>query len=292
MRYRSYMSHSREGIQLNFRIRKMGSLVYFFLLVPAISWSPLSFASHSHLQWSDRLQLIGQVQESKLKVAQLESVLEEIAENLTARNHHLAELEKRIEEMDARIKDLRFSFSNFKAEPLPFGEKIRELADEVRDLWAVLRKNNFELHVLESKAMEAEEKLETETSRVEQMADIVTEQWIQIRQFEQALQLKLQVLKDLRQAKRKKCIFFKVMTDLYGKHIQNAIDLLDSLLSEKGSSNLIQFLDKLQGIVKQEMESHRVTACLANKEVVFFVASALIIFPVLSAWTLLTSQWR
>ncbi|CAL8076184.1 unnamed protein product [Prunus armeniaca] len=47
-------------------------------------------------------------------------------------------------------------------------------------------KYNFDLHVLESKAQDAEDRLETVASQAQKMADIVTEQWIQIQRLEQA----------------------------------------------------------------------------------------------------------
>lgn len=40
----------------------------------------------------------------------------------------------------------------------------------MRNLWAALRKNNFDIHILESKTHDAEEKIEELTSRVEQVS--------------------------------------------------------------------------------------------------------------------------
>ncbi|CAL8150263.1 unnamed protein product [Prunus armeniaca] len=51
------------------------------------------------------------------------------------------------------------------------------------------RKYNFDLHVLESKAQDAEDRLETAASQAQKMADIVTEQWIQIQRLGQALHI-------------------------------------------------------------------------------------------------------
>ncbi|CAL2225484.1 unnamed protein product [Prunus armeniaca] len=58
---------------------------------------------------------------------------------------------------------------------------------KVRLLWAASRKYNFDLNVLESKAQDAEDRLETVASQ--KMVDIVTEQWIQIHWLEQALHI-------------------------------------------------------------------------------------------------------
>ncbi|CAL2226212.1 unnamed protein product [Prunus armeniaca] len=65
-------------------------------------------------------------------------------------------------------------------------ERLNALEEEVRLLWAASRKYNFDLHVLESKAQDDEDRLETVASQAPKMADIVTEQWIQIQRFEQA----------------------------------------------------------------------------------------------------------
>uniref|UniRef100_A0A2P2L322 Uncharacterized protein n=1 Tax=Rhizophora mucronata TaxID=61149 RepID=A0A2P2L322_RHIMU len=54
---------------------------------------------------------------------------------------------------------------------------------------------------------------------------------------------------------------------------------------------ILLFYLQLQAFVRQEMERHEFTASLAHQELVFFVASALIVFPVLSAWTWLSSKF-
>ncbi|CAL8155480.1 unnamed protein product [Prunus armeniaca] len=68
-------------------------------------------------------------------------------------------------------------------------ERLNALEGEVRLLWAASRKYNFNLHVLESKAQDAEDRLETVASQSQKMADIVTEQWIQIQRLGQALHI-------------------------------------------------------------------------------------------------------
>ncbi|CAL8155473.1 unnamed protein product [Prunus armeniaca] len=68
-------------------------------------------------------------------------------------------------------------------------ERLNALEGEVRLLWAASRKYNFDLHVLEFKAQDAEDRLETVASQAQKMADIVTEQWIQIQRLGQALHI-------------------------------------------------------------------------------------------------------
>ncbi|CAL2252816.1 unnamed protein product [Prunus armeniaca] len=66
---------------------------------------------------------------------------------------------------------------------------IKYLVAFVRLLWAASRKYNFDLHVLESKAQDAKDRLEMVASQAQKMADTVTEQWIQIQRLEQALHI-------------------------------------------------------------------------------------------------------
>ncbi|KAF2303287.1 hypothetical protein GH714_016368 [Hevea brasiliensis] len=212
--------------------------------------------------------------------------------------------------MEKKINDLQSTLSNLKGGslPLPADQKVNVLEEEIRVLWATSRKNNFDLHVLESKAREAEDRLQTVTSQVEKMAEIVSEQWIQIQQFEQALQLReMSILKAQRRARIPRCSFLKFINDLSGEYLPKSLGPLGSHLfgmeSAFGSyiSQILHQLERffstvkeshheMQGFIKREMERHEFSARIANEELVFFVASALIIFPVLSAWMLLSSQ--
>ncbi|RZC65301.1 hypothetical protein C5167_008986 [Papaver somniferum] len=55
--------------------------------------------------------------------------------------------------------------------------------------------------------------------------------------------------------------------------------------------SLKEYHHQLQRFVKHEMERNEFTATIANQEVVFFLASALVTFPILTAWMLLASQF-
>ncbi|CAL8076159.1 unnamed protein product [Prunus armeniaca] len=48
-------------------------------------------------------------------------------------------------------------------------ERLNALEEEVRLLWAASRKYNFDLHVLESKAQDAEDRLETVASQAQKV---------------------------------------------------------------------------------------------------------------------------
>ncbi|XP_059658830.1 uncharacterized protein LOC132305163 isoform X2 [Cornus florida] len=231
------------------------------------------------------------LEEAKLKITRLESILGETIQDLNAKSLRLKETERLIEEMSHEIDHLQSALFTLK----------------VRRLWAASRKNNFELHNLELKAQDAENRLEMVTSKVEKMADIVTEQWIQIQHLEQALQIsKMRSWKVRRQVSSGRCMFLKFIKTPFGNLYQKLREMLDPFLFDKGSafgSYLCQgfhhlprilsaakkYHHELQGIVKQEMGKNEFTAAFANKEVVFFVVSALITFPIIGAWMLLSS---
>ncbi|XP_050230679.1 uncharacterized protein LOC126679742 isoform X2 [Mercurialis annua] len=229
--------------------------VTLFILFPAIIISSLIDLT-SQDPHSSSHHLLTQLHEANLKVAQLESSVEKITQKVKASDSYLQSQEKQIQDMEKMINHLRFTLSNLKTGSLLIDERINVLEEEVRALWATSRKNNFDIYVLRSRAEEAEDRLQIKISQVDKMADVVSEQWIQIQQFEQALQLRqMNVLKAQKRVGHPRCSFLK-----------------------------------LQGLIKREMERH--AACLVNEELVFFVASALIIFPLFGAWLLLSSKLR
>ncbi|OMO65225.1 Glycosyl transferase, family 35 [Corchorus olitorius] len=266
-----------------------------------------ALASH-HQQTDDHNLLIRELHDAKLKISRLESVLEETMQNINAKTLYLKEREKLLDEMAQKITNLQSALSNLEDDSFLADERLKSLEEEVRQLWAISRKNNFELHVLESKAQEAEDKLGVVTSQVEKMAEIVTEQWIQIQHLEQALQItKMRALQAQRE-RRMRCTFFKLIRDLSERHLPKMFGALDSYSFGKGStikyymsqalqqvrrlwSAIKKYHHELQGFIKQEMRRTELTAALVNDELVFFLASALITFPILSAWMLLVSQF-
>lgn len=215
--------------------------------------------------------LILELEEAKLKIARLESIFDETVQNINAKSLYLEESEKLIANMTNEMERLQSALSSLKGESSRANERINQLEEET--------------------------------------VAIVTEQWIQIQQLEQALHnAEVNALKVKRQVIFARCKFLKVVRNLFGNHLQTLMGILDSSLFhkqsafgsyvsqalhqlEKISSTAKKYHHELQGFIKQEMEKNEFTAALANKEVVFFVASALITFPILSAWMLLCSQF-
>ncbi|PON46656.1 hypothetical protein PanWU01x14_249520 [Parasponia andersonii] len=106
----------------------------------------------------------GELRQIKLNIARLESKLEEITRNLNEKGLHIEEQDKLIEHMSHKIQLLQSTVLGLKSD-----ERIKALEEEVHLLWAASRKNNFDIHVLESKAQDAEERLELVASKAQKV---------------------------------------------------------------------------------------------------------------------------
>ncbi|KAI3897533.1 hypothetical protein MKW92_019532 [Papaver armeniacum] len=246
--------------------------------------------------------LISELQKMKLKSTQLESILEERIQSLIIRMHNVEEKKKLIEEMDNKIHSLQTALINIKKEAALPMERVIALEEEVRLLWATTRKNNFDLHSLETEVHDMEANLEVLNSEIEKARSIVTEQWIQIRQLDQALQVtEIRILKAKSKTGTTKCTFTKFIKDILERHHQKLTTILEPVFLSKESFqnshmsqalySLKEYHHQLQRFVQNEMERNEFTATIANQEVVFFLASALVTFPILTAWMLLASQF-
>ncbi|URE36223.1 hypothetical protein MUK42_03246 [Musa troglodytarum] len=241
--------------------------------------------------------LISEMEDLRLKTARLESILEESMEILNSKEVHLEKKYKLIGEMEEKIQllqnalhEIKGSVSDlFKAE-----DRIRALEEEVQLLLEQSMKNENNIQTLESSADDATEKMEVTDYEIKKllahpglwtvnymrtqghaagleihviagmMDSIVTEQWIQIRQLEQAFQLtKMMTSKVLRRSLQK--------------------DMNRSRMPSKFATS------KLQGFIKHEMQMHELTAGLANNLVVFILASTLMIAPIIFAWNVSSS---
>ncbi|CAN0853176.1 hypothetical protein LINGRAHAP2_LOCUS5551 [Linum grandiflorum] len=268
----------------------------------------LLFAITSPAQVVDHHSLIGQLNEAKLKITQLESTLEHVVGDVDAIDRRLEDSDKRIEELEKNLVDLYADIKKLNDEVSAGDRKITALEEEIRILWTMLRRNNFDIHVLKTRAAESEERLDKLASHAEKITDVVSERWIQIQQFEQALQLvEMRLIKAKRVARYSRCTFLKFMDDLHGRYIQRTLRSLNQWLLGDASamrpyvSYIVEQLKRffatvkeshfeVQSLIKQIMEDYELTASIANSEVVFFMASALIVFPVMSAWLLLSSH--
>ncbi|KAL5576690.1 hypothetical protein UlMin_018389 [Ulmus minor] len=261
----------------------IGQFLILFLF-PALS-STLFALSETTVSENDSIR---ELQELKLKLAHLESKLEETDRNLNEKGLYLEEQEHLIQQMSLKIHHLQSVVLSLKEDASRGDERLKALEEEVQLLWAASRKNNFDIHILKSKAQDAGDRLEAVTSQAQKMADIVTERWIQIQQLEQAVHITQMRTLRARRLRYSRCTFLK----LFGDDLEKLLGLLDpyTLKLKKFFVVAQEYHHELQHFIKKEMEKHEFTALLANRELVFFMASALITFPILSAWMLLSSQ--
>lgn len=250
-----------------------------------------------------------EIQQLKIKLSKLEFLLEDNTEVLYSRTLHLNENSKRIQEMEENIKFLHNSLSMIKTSQdssTSSEEMVKIMEEEVRLLWAESRKNNFNYHILESKAYEKEIEMKALIAEVEKMENIVTEQWVQIQQLEQALQT-MQIMASkvrkksepkVHKKKPREWSVLKVIKGVRRYYLPEVADLPDTFflgnyISKSSISRTYDHLKttflaakrwhhELQNLVKWALEMNELTAPLANKEIVFFVASAIIIIPIFS----------
>ncbi|KAG8365509.1 hypothetical protein BUALT_Bualt18G0112400 [Buddleja alternifolia] len=168
-----------------------------------------------------------QLEEAKLKIARLESILGERTGEINAKSEYLRECEKKNEELTVEIDRLKAVFSSFEYDYPRANLKLSALEEEVRLLWAASRKNNFEIYGLEYKALDAERRLKEATSKVEEMAEIVSEQWIQIQQLEQAVHMAEVRTSKVRNELWQRGPFVKSFVTLFGNSLKMVKEILD-----------------------------------------------------------------
>ncbi|GJM90989.1 hypothetical protein PR202_ga07322 [Eleusine coracana subsp. coracana] len=135
--------------------------------------------------------LRSEVEALRLKVARLESILEENTKALNNKASILEEDSKLIEAMEHDIQllvDGQESTKNTRSISYS-ADNIKDMEDEVQQLQQEVSKINSNAHTIESLARDAEKRVEALSSEVKKIEDIIAEQWIQIRQFEQAFVL-------------------------------------------------------------------------------------------------------
>ncbi|KAE8674268.1 tropomyosin-like isoform X2 [Hibiscus syriacus] len=217
-----------------------------------------------------------------------QSVLDGTIQRIDAKTLLLKEREKLLEDMENKITYLRSVQSSLKDESLLADERLKALQEEVHLLWDVSRKNNFELHVLELKAQDAEERLEAVTSKVEKKL-------LQSNGFRFNILSRHFKLHKLGIAISKAKVYEMHILEVehYSFGLGSTMNYYMSQAfpqSRRFYSATKKYHHELQGFIKQEMRRNEFTATFANDELVFFLASALITFPVLSAWMALSSR--
>ncbi|XP_024983557.1 uncharacterized protein LOC112519590 [Cynara cardunculus var. scolymus] len=261
------------------------ALLLFYLLTICKSMALIS--QFSSTGGDDHSHLIDEIREAELNVVRLETILEESISIVDSKNLYIKESEKLVEEMTSEVDHLQSVLLTMKNYSSSANERLNRLKKEVQLLGAAARRNTFELHILESKAQDAESRLEITKSRVEMMASIVTEQWIQIQHLEQALEIAKRNSKEIKkQLSSIRCSFLKFIQSQFGNLLDDWWEVLERTWSVAKQNH-----HQLQRFVMNKMQKWKYTAAYANNEVVFFVASALITFPALSLGVFLLNNF-
>ncbi|KAL5998874.1 hypothetical protein ACLOJK_009822, partial [Asimina triloba] len=185
-----FFAFARFGFSLSLRSADARRYYAAFLIcIPVLTTAVHGLSGRESICRDPADGVARQVEEMKLEITRLEAFLGEITRSLSAKDEYFKEKEKQIEEMTQELHFLENAIVNIKEsqDNSHYQERVQKLEEEVRLLWAESRKNNFNIHVLEDKARDSDDKLAELVSQFEK--SIVTEQWIQIRQLEQALQI-------------------------------------------------------------------------------------------------------
>ncbi|KAK1326588.1 hypothetical protein QJS10_CPA01g02038 [Acorus calamus] len=120
------------------------SAVLLLLVIPALSSSVLALSLLSPDSRGGNAGLKSELDEMKLKIVQLESVLEEKLKNLDLKAKFVEEKNGQMEEMTRKIQFLQDELLHLKETGEAVMERIEVLQEEVRRLWAESRKNHFD----------------------------------------------------------------------------------------------------------------------------------------------------
>lgn len=138
---------------------------------------------------ADALRL--EIEALRQKVARLESLLEANVKTLDSKASILEEDNKLNEAMEREIQLLMNepdSTKNSQSKSYSAGN-IKSMEDEVRQLQHEVSKINMNSYTAESLARDTEKRVEALSLEVKKIEDMTAEQWIQIRQLEQAFVL-------------------------------------------------------------------------------------------------------
>ncbi|KMZ73484.1 hypothetical protein ZOSMA_148G00330 [Zostera marina] len=248
-----------------------------------------------------------ELEDLKLKVSDLEFIIHKNNNILMSKVTQLAENSRQIKGMEVKIESLKNTIQKMKnsSGDASYSEvRMRNMEEEVGHLWAALRKNNFNIHILGLNARENEEKLIALISKVRKMESVISEQWVQIQQVEQALLLIKKRVQKISMGKNNvKSTVSRFIADLQKHHLPKALDWLGlsaytkrnatfrfkaMLYLKKIISKVRDFHHEVQYSIKHAMKNNGSTANLVNDEFIFFLASALIISPMLIAFQLIT----
>ncbi|RCV06109.1 hypothetical protein SETIT_1G137400v2 [Setaria italica] len=301
------------------RARAAAALLAVAALVSAICAVPDAGTRPVVATGADADALRSEIEALRLKIAQLESLLEENTKTLNSKASILEEDNKLIEAMECDIQlliDGPESTKDSKSKSYSAGN-IKSMEDEVQQLQQEVSKINKNSDTIESLARDTERRVETLSSEVKKIEDIIAEQWIQIRQFEQAFVLTKMMASKVHERSRPLQMVFKwpgKETILKAYRFRKAIRrqyipdtdrpdvfFLGGSVSRSSISipydqfklfisSTQKFHHKVQVFLHDALESNTYSRCLANEPVTFVLAYLLVVSPMWIAWFLYS--WR
>ncbi|CAN6251351.1 unnamed protein product [Urochloa humidicola] len=299
------------------RARSPVALLAVAVLVSAICAVPGAGTHAALAPGDDTDALRSEIEELRLKVAQLESLLEENTNTLNSKASILEEDNKLIEAMECDIQLFIGGPETTKDSKIKSysASNIKSMEDEVQQLHQEIGKLNKNSDTIESLARDTERKVETLSSEVKKIEDIIAEQWIQIRQFEQAFVLTKMMASKVHERSRPSEMVYKwpgketilkayrfrkairrqrqysLDTDrpdvffLGGSVSRSSISIPYNQLKIFISSTQ-KFHHKVQVLIHDALESNRYSRGLANEPVTFILAYLLLVSPMWIAWFL------
>uniref|UniRef100_A0A0D9VF81 DUF641 domain-containing protein n=1 Tax=Leersia perrieri TaxID=77586 RepID=A0A0D9VF81_9ORYZ len=182
----------------------------------------LTAASAAEPRPADALR--SEVDELRLRVLHLESLLEENTKTLKSKANNLEENNNLIGTMEHDIEILMNKHESTKeSQSKSYPESnVKTLEDEVQFFRKVVMKMSENADSIESLANGAEKRVESLSSEVKKMEGIIAEQWIQIRQLEQAFVLTKMMTSKVHQRSRLSESAYKLPgKDLVLKYVRN-----------------------------------------------------------------------
>ncbi|XP_021726522.1 uncharacterized protein LOC110693670 [Chenopodium quinoa] len=230
-----------------------------------------------------------EIQDMKLKIARLEHLTEMTGQELDSKSLLIGNCEMKIEELSRTIQHLDSDLSNLKDAP-DYEEMINLLEEQVRELEAVVRRNDLNISQLKVRVKDDKRSVESLASKVELMAKIIPELWFHVQKLEQAREVIERRTGELRwHLRNERCLFFKFINKLPGRRYHDMLVAYSSEainLLRRSYTAIKKYHHQLQGFLRQKMEINDFTAVFASEELVFYLVSVVVVFP-----TILFLRW-
>ncbi|RCV06107.1 hypothetical protein SETIT_1G137400v2 [Setaria italica] len=278
------------------RARAAAALLAVAALVSAICAVPDAGTRPVVATGADADALRSEIEALRLKIAQLESLLEENTKTLNSKASILEEDNKLIEAMECDIQlliDGPESTKDSKSKSYSAGN-IKSMEDEVQQLQQEVSKINKNSDTIESLARDTERRVETLSSEVKKMMASKVHERSRPLQMVFKWPGKETILKAyrFRKAIRRQYIPDTDRPDVFflGGSVSRSSISIPYDQFKLFISSTQKFHHKVQVFLHDALESNTYSRCLANEPVTFVLAYLLVVSPMWIAWFLYS--WR